>query len=54
MNRLNYIVLIIGLISISTFWNLIVPKHRKKETLIVTICLSVLSLVVYFLQSNFL
>lgn len=52
MNGLNYIILIIGLIIISVLWNIIAAKNRKKEILIVTISVSILSVIVYFLQST--
>ncbi len=52
MDILNYIVLITGLIIVGIFWNVISSKERKKETRIVTSCLFVLSVVVYFLQSS--
>ena len=53
MNAFNYMVLIVGLILICGFWNLIGPKERRKETLIISVSLSILSIVVYFLQSTF-
>lgn len=52
MNGLNYSILIIGLIIISVLWNIIAAKNRKKEILIVTISVSILSVIVYFLQST--
>lgn len=52
MNSLNYIVLVVGLILISVLWNAISSKDRKKEIMIVTVSLSILSVVVYFLQST--
>lgn len=52
MNSLNYIVLVVGLILISLLWNVISNKDRKKEIRIVTISVSILSVVVYFLQST--
>lgn len=52
MNTLNYIILIIGLIVISAIWNIIAAKNRKKGILIVTISVSILSIIVYFLQST--
>jgi RsiW-degrading membrane proteinase PrsW (M82 family) len=53
MNALNYIVLIIGLILISVFWFSICPRDRKRETVFVSIGMTILGIVVYFLQSTF-
>lgn len=54
MDTLNYIVLTVGLLVISLFWNIIGPKDRAKETRMVTTGIFVLGMLVYFLQSTFL
>lgn len=51
MDVLNYVVLVVGLLLIGLFWNFLSPKERKKETRIVTICLFILGVVVYIVQS---
>lgn len=53
MDAFNYIILIAGLVGISVFWHFICPKDRRKETTVVSIGMTCLGIIVYFLQNTF-